>query len=89
MEVYLPIAASIVTGLVTYLIARGKQRFGRDSFYEGKITALMEAQEKKITALQKEVARLTNINLQLLEKVIHLEGELVKYDSKTFGTTAE
>jgi hypothetical protein len=79
--------ASAVTGIVTFLIARGKQRFGRDSFYEGKITALMEAQEKKIIALQEEVGRLTKINLELLEKVIHLEGELSKHDAKITGTS--
>lgn len=82
VEVIVPVIASFVTGLVTLAIARGNQRIGRDRFYEGKITALMEAQEKKITLLQEEVERLTNINLQLLEKVIHLETELARYDSK-------
>ncbi|SEN19676.1 hypothetical protein [Paenibacillus sp. OV219] len=85
MEVYLGVVGSVVTGVVTYLIARGKQHNSRDMFYENKITSLMESQEKKITMLQEEVARLTTINLQLLEKVIHLEGELARYDSKITG----
>lgn len=80
MEIYLGVVGSVMASVVTYLVARGKQHNSRDMFYEGKITALMEAQEKKITLLQEEVARLTTINLQLLEKVIHLEGELSKHD---------
>lgn len=83
MEVYITIIGSTLASVVTYLIARGKQHNSRDMFYEGKITALMEAQEKKITLLQEEVARLTTINLELLEKVIHLEGELSKHDRNT------
>lgn len=83
MEVYITIIGSTLASVVTYLIARGKQHNSRDMFYEGKITALMEAQEKKITLLQEEVARLTSINLELLEKVIHLEGELSKHDRNT------
>lgn len=82
MEIYVTLICSVVASIVTFMIARGKQTMGRDRFYEGKITTLMETQEKKITALQEEVARLTTINLQLLEKVIHLEGELSKHDAK-------
>ncbi|KRE33438.1 hypothetical protein [Paenibacillus sp. Soil724D2] len=89
MEVYLGIISTVTASVVTFLIARGKQHTSRDMFYEGKITALMEAQEKKITLLQQEVARLTTINLQLLEKVIHLEGELSKYDAKANRSIAE
>jgi peptidoglycan hydrolase CwlO-like protein len=89
MEVYITLMCSVVTAIVTFLIAKGKQTQRRDMFYEGKITALMEAQEKKITELQKEVARLTAINLELLEKIIHLEGELSKYDAKIDRSFAE
>jgi hypothetical protein len=76
VEVYVAVIGPVVASIVTYLIARGNQSHRRDVFYEKKITDFMTIQEKKINELQKEVARLTAVNLELLEKIIHLEGEL-------------
>lgn len=89
MDIYLGVIGSVMASTVTYLIARGKNNTSRDMFYEGKITALMEAQEKKITLLQEEVARLTAINLQLLEKVIHLETELSRHDQNVINSVTK
>lgn len=83
MELY-TFVAPVVASLVTYMIARGKQTHRRDVFYETKITEFMKIQEAKINELQGEVARLTMINLELLEKVVLLEGELNRYDENFY-----
>lgn len=64
----------IITGLVTFIVAKMKETTDVQKFYEDKISALLKAQSKEIHELKRENERLTKEIQKLTQQIIDLKN---------------
>lgn len=71
--IFVPLLTAFVSGLVTYLISKGKRENEREVFYETKIMELVETQTREIRELKRQIEKLTEENVYLREQLLEIQ----------------